>query len=574
MMPAEQYHDFPLAPPDRTWDKNEAIPRLRRWASRDGSGDKEQMDWQKYRKVFFWHESGELNEFGQFKFPYCDIIDGEPHVVRNAVQNALARIENSDIPSDDKLAVRRVAERQMARFRDDDGESESKAFDNTTNTFERKFGEPTPAQLEKINRIAKRPLSKDEVFIYPHKMAGDMVIPERYIQLSIPLLKIFVQNANDGVAFLLDHSWAGFGRPKPALPYGRVFEGWLGKEWLMEGETVSFNGSVYIVRGQEKDGISTDSIISDIETGVLFDTSIGWGADKFECSICGEDIRNVFKCPHIPGKKYVIDEDTNEVKLCYAIAKPPGYLMEDSAVFDGAYPGAGSSLCTVGDAFENEHGVFTIFDDFKQIPLDVRVYGTYSSKGGILTFIKKSDHKKIYSLSNTGSEADKKGVENKMNENLKKMLESFGITYKEGETKPEELLNQLAEKWAANPTVESQEGKIQSFMTQEQAKEKLGKEYSADEVLRFAKEGIDYHKQTIDDAIAMGVRAMGNDFPADTWRNTFAGMSTQAIKDIAKTWEAQARASIPAGRQTDPAAGSNQQSKTVDIPEEAFKVKK
>lgn len=558
MMPAEQYHDFPLAPPDRTWDKNEAIPRLRRWASRDGSGDKEQMDWQKYRKVFFWHESGELNEFGQFKFPYCDIIDGEPHVVRNAVQNALARIENSDIPSDDKLAVRRVAERQMARFRDDDGESESKAFDNTTNTFERKFGEPTPAQLEKINRIAKRPLSKDEVFIYPHKMAGDMVIPERYIQLSIPLLKIFVQNANDGVAFLLDHSWAGFGRPKPALPYGRVFEGWLGKEWLMEGETVSFNGSVYIVRGQEKDGISTDSIISDIETGVLFDTSIGWGADKFECSICGEDIRNVFKCPHIPGKKYVIDEDTNEVKLCYAIAKPPGYLMEDSAVFDGAYPGAGASLSASGGDFENEYGIFTVFDDFKKIPPDVRIYGTYSSKGGILTFIKKADHKKVYAFSNN-SQTFTKGGEKNMDEKVLKMLESFGITYKEGETKLEEVLSQLAEKWDA--TVKAIHDSAVPLKETECIITKAQKaEYD------------EYRKETIESAIVWGVRAMGNDFPAETWKKTFETMDKKTIEDIAKTWEAQAKDAIPAGRQTNPVAGLVQQN-PVTIPDDAFKLK-
>lgn len=567
-MPAEQYHDFPLSP-NRSWDASAAEPGLRRWASSDGSGDKDKINWSKLKQVYFWHEAEELTDFGQLKFPYCRIENGGPHVVHNAVQNALARIENSDIPADDKPAVRNVAERQMARFQNQNQSMDSSGIE----TFTRRFGEPTPKELEKINRISKRPLSKDEVFIYPHKMAGDMIIPDRFIQLSVPLLEVFMKNANDGVSFLLDHSWAGFGRPKPALPYGRVFEGWLDKEWLMEGETISFNGSAYIVRGQEKDGISTDSIISDIETGVLFDTSIGWGANKFECSICGNDIRDIRRCEHFPGKTYIVNEDTNEVKLCYAIAKPPGYLMEDSAVFDGAYPGAGTSLCTVGDVFENEHGIFAVFDDFKQIPLDVRVYGTYSNKGGILTFVKKADPKKIYSLSNTGLEADKKGVESKMTENLKKMLEAFGITYKEGETTFEELCNQLAEKWVAIPNVEPHEGEIQSYMTAEQVKEKLDREMSSDEVLRFAKEGIDYHKQTIDDAIAMGVRAMGNDFPADTWKNTFAGMSTQAIRDIAKTWEAQAKAAIPAGRQTDPAAGLGQKKVASAIPDDAFKVK-
>nr|HQA48449.1 hypothetical protein [Bacillota bacterium] len=69
------------------------------------------------------------------------------------------------------------------------------------------FGVPTDAQLAKINKLAKRKLSAEELFVYPHKMAGDMIIPERYIQLTVPLLKVFADDANAGVAFLLNHSW-------------------------------------------------------------------------------------------------------------------------------------------------------------------------------------------------------------------------------------------------------------------------------------------------------------------------------------------------------------------------------
>ena len=108
------------------------------------------------------------------------------------------------------------------------------------------FGVPNDEQLAKINKFAKRKLSAEEIFVYAHKMAGDMIIPERHTQLSIALLEQFVQNANAGVAFLLDHSWSGFGRPKAALPYGRVFEGQLSQNGLIEGETISFNGTTYI----------------------------------------------------------------------------------------------------------------------------------------------------------------------------------------------------------------------------------------------------------------------------------------------------------------------------------------
>lgn len=438
------------------------------------------------------------------------------------------------------------------------------------------FGVPTDAQLAKINKLAKRKLSAEELFVYPHKMAGDMIIPERYIQLTVPLLKVFADDANAGVAFLLNHSWT-WASPKPALPYGRIFEGELSKEGLVEGETISFNGTAYFVRGQEKDGISTDAIISDIETGVLFDTSIGWGADNFECSICGNDIRDWRKCEHIPGKKYIIDEDTGEVKLCWAMAKPPGYLMEDSGVFDGAYPGAGTSLAMLAadGGFENEQGTFVVVDDFKQMPMTT-ILGTYSSRGGILTFVKKAEYKKVYAMSSADNQP-LKGGDTKMDKKVLEMLEALGVAYKEGEATADELLKQVAEAYTAIPPVEPQEGEIEHYMTQEQVAEKLGKEYTAEEVLGLAKDGIDfavqkaeydiYRQETIDNALAAGVRAMGNDFPKETWEATFATMGKKQIEDIAKTWQKQAEADIPAGRRTDPKAG---QETEASLPDEAY----
>lgn len=438
------------------------------------------------------------------------------------------------------------------------------------------FGVPTDAQLAKINKLAKRKLSAEELFVYPHKMAGDMIIPERYIQLTVPLLKVFADDANAGVAFLLNHSWT-WASPKPALPYGRIFEGELSKEGLVEGETISFNGTAYFVRGQEKDGISTDAIISDIETGVLFDTSIGWGADNFECSICGNDIRDWRKCEHIPGKKYIIDEDTGEVKLCWAMAKPPGYLMEDSGVFDGAYPGAGTSLAMLAadGGFENEQGTFVVVDDFKQMPMTT-ILGTYSSRGGILTFVKKAEYKKVYAMSSADNQP-LKGGDTKMDKKVLEMLEALGVAYKEGETTTQEVLDKLAEAWAAIPPAEPQEGEIEHYMTQEQVAEKLGKEYTAEEVLGLAKDGIDfanqkaeydiYRQETINNALEAGVRAMGNDFPKETWEATFATMGKKQIEDIAKTWQKQAEADIPAGRRTDPKAG---QETEASLPDEAY----
>lgn len=457
------------------------------------------------------------------------------------------------------------------------------------------FGVPTDEQLAKINKLAKRKLKKEEVFVFPGKLAGDMIIPERYIQLTKELLDVFAKDANKGVSLLLDHSWApdGFfgmgGRPKAALPYGRTFDSRYenGEE---EGETVSLVADHYMVKNVEIDGINTNDLIASIEAGTLFDTSIGFSYGKAICSVCGEDY---YRCNHFKGKEYEIEKEdgTTEIKLCYVKAKPPGFLMENSLVFDGAYPGAGV-LSKAGDILENETGIYQVVDELKDIDPNKELIATYSQRTGLITMVKKANHKKPFSLGSfdKGDKKDStaitltdsngniikststKGDENFMNEKVTKLLSSLGIAFKEGETKAEELLTQIAEKWEVIEPIEMQEGQIEMYMTQEEVKEKLGAELTADEVLKLAKEGQEYHKALVEEAIAMGVRAMGNDFPADTWRESFKTMNTKSIKDIMKTWELQAKDEIPAGRQTDPEAGSNKL--VQNLPDEAFKVGK
>jgi hypothetical protein len=454
-----------------------------------------------------------------------------------------------------------------------------------------KFGVPTDEQLAKINKLAKRTLSADEVFVFPDKLAGDMIIPDRYVQLTKELLDVFAADAKKGVSILLDHSWApdGFfglgGRPKAAIPYGRTFDSKF-EGSTEEGETVSLMADHYMARGIELDGIKTDDLVASIEAGTLFDSSIGFSYSKAICSVCGGNYRSS-ECGHYAGRTYEIeDEDgVTRQKLCYIKAKPPGFLMENSLVFDGAYPGAGV-MSKAGEIFENETGIYQTVSELKGIDPVKALISTYSSRVGLITMVKKSDHKKVHSL---GSIDDKnaKGGEIKMNEKVLKMLEAFGMKISD-EFKPSdettEVFNTLAEKWdstvqaikdSATP-LKSAEGEptlsVGDIVFPKVYLEKeFGKALSSDELTKLAKEGQEYRKQLIDEALAMGVRAMGNDFTKETWEKTFGTMGIQAIKDIMKTWENQANVGIPAGRQTDPAAGQKQ---SVSIPDEAFKVGK
>lgn len=411
------------------------------------------------------------------------------------------------------------------------------------------FGVPTAGQLDKINALAKRALSKDEVFAFSTKMVGDALLTERYMKLHKSLLELYKTDAKAGVAFMLDHAWAGI---QKALVYGRTFDASIKRsDGTVEGETWALHGDTYIVRGKEKDGISTDSIIADIEDGTLFDVSIGFGFETATCSVCGE---NYYRCEHWRGREY-------EGQLCYIIAKPPGYLMELSGVFDGAYPTAG--ILSQMSLPEGQSELIQLPDEeLKKLPSGIMTYASYGSNSGrLLTYHKKDDLAK----GNTFSVPDlskPKGSDQEMSEPVTYTQEQVDALVKEAVDKA------VAEALANAPAVDPPAAP-EAFMTQEQATEKLGKELPADKVLTYAKEGMDYMAQLVEDAVAMGVRAQGNDFPAETWKNTFAGMGSQGIKDIMATFEKQAKEEIPAGRQS---SSLSQQAIAQTLPDDAFKV--
>lgn len=460
-----------------------------------------------------------------------------------------------------------------------------------------KFGVPTEEQLAKINKLAKRTLSADEVFAFSGKSAGDMLIPNRYTRISKELLQVMADDAKKGVSFMLNHNWSSWGGIQ-GIPYGKVFDGEIKASTEID-EAVELHLSKYIFRDDEvTDGISANALIKKIETGILSDTSISFSTDIMKCSICG---KNYFsrECSHWRGAKYEMGDGTT--KTCTVTAMPPSIIIpynnnalyEESIVWDGAYPGAMVSQAKDGDIIELPTGNFAVLGDKEELPDNTAFLNKYHN-GNILTMVKKSDHKKVHNLGGI-DEGRKEGVKKLMNEKLQKMLKDFGMSVEETEKltvdDASEILNQLAEKWdKLNVALKAQDvtlsigedgGSItlpkstlsnaEEFLSKETVKEKLGAELTADNVLNLAKEGQEYRKQLIDDTIAMGVRAMGNEFKAETWKVTLSTMESSAIKDIMANFETQAKNNIPNGRQTDANAGMGVK---VSPPDEAFKVGK
>lgn len=466
---------------------------------------------------------------------------------------------------------------------------ETTALERTT----RPYGTPTAGQLEKINTLAKRPLKAEDVFVFTDKAVGDGLIPGRLMRIHKSLLEVFREDARRGVSLMLDHPWAGlFAKPKPAYAYGRTFDSVIRKTMdnSLTDETWALFVDHYIVRGREKDGLSTDQIIADIEDGVFFDTSIGFGNDTYICSICGEDYMDYGKCKHYRGQEY-------DGEICSIILKPPGFLMENSLVFDGAYPGAGV-LSAMGSTRDIENN-FDPVEDIKGFKEGTRFIHTFSNnRGRLTTFVIREPVKGIVvpdmqGLCIMGAEMSTPGKDGETktmfeNEFVKSLFAKAGIETSQVEgIEADKLLSMVTEKLTAQAVSEAKAeaqaatAELLFALTEADIRGALGlvtgdiPENWASEIVRLSKEGRDARQELITDTLEWGVRAYGNDFASESYREMLSepGRSVQAIKDLREQFKRVAEQGLNPGRVTSPASPQTTELQVQNYaPAEAFKV--
>ena len=103
---AVPFEETVKAPEDRSWDADTAEARVRSWAS---GSDKEKINWGKYRRAFAWYDRSAPEEFGSYKLPHHDIINGRISVVWRGVAAAMQVLLGArggvDIPEGDRRGV-------------------------------------------------------------------------------------------------------------------------------------------------------------------------------------------------------------------------------------------------------------------------------------------------------------------------------------------------------------------------------------------------------------------------------------------------------------------------------------
>lgn len=407
---------------------------------------------------------------------------------------------------------------------------------------------PTDEQWEKMKKhIRSENYKKEDFFVFETLAVGDKVVPNRYIRLTPALLNVMKEDAEKGVSLMLNHNWSQFG--VQSIPIGKVFDGRIATG-TQEGEETTLYTTQYILRDDSKvDGYSKNDIIKLIESGILADTSVGWGTTRecYKCNICGNSIYDWRKCEHIPGQKYIVNEETNEVKQCIIQAEPPkelhagnNVLMENSIVFDGAYPNA-IIQSAMGNEVQTSNGILKSLNGKEDLSKNDIIFG-YSTNGSINLLYKQLMEKGGKEDMEDGkaetSELENENVETveEVVENTEENIEENALNNKITETTDTETTTDNTEKHECEATGEA-------LYTSKDILEKFDNICdSVEELVELAKEGLENRQEVIAEALSSGVHSMGNAFNKDIFTKTFSNMKTKDIKEMAKTWEEQAKA--------------------------------
>lgn len=116
------FKDFPIV--DRPWDSAAAVKRVR---TKTGSQEKPTAS---YRQAFFWFDPANTENFGAYKLPFVDVVDGQLKAVRRAIFAAKgamagARGQKPDIPAADVGAVNAHIDRYVKKIEKEDKEKQA-----------------------------------------------------------------------------------------------------------------------------------------------------------------------------------------------------------------------------------------------------------------------------------------------------------------------------------------------------------------------------------------------------------------------------------------------------------------
>jgi hypothetical protein len=262
---------------------------------------------------------------------------------------------------------------------------------------------------------------------------------------------------------------------------------------------------------------STDDFIQAVETGMVEEVSIGYGGGAETCDVCGARYFS-WECMHVAGFTYDIERAGQAATIMATVSINNAHLFEYSAVYAGATPNA-----VVVRKAEQE------------------------AEAGRLTRKQAAAIEARYRVRLPMPPENWRGA------NVTPNLAD------ERTTNMDELdqIRALASEAGApeGPVVEAVR-----WLVGENAR-----------LAPLADEGRQYREDLVADALAEGVRAMGEAFPAETYRQMFARAGLEEIKLLRTKWQEQAAQRFPGERQTVDEQSTKRQATPAIVPDSAYK---
>lgn len=356
------------------------------------------------------------------------------------------------------------------------------------------------ADLEKINRHTLEPVAASEIFTFSGNCSNDRMDSHFTRMDPMTTLRNYAEDLKSGVSLQEGHNVY-------VNPYGRSYDGEVTTQGDESGVSNAVRGSWYIMRGITANGNKTDDTIRQIKAGIVRDMSVGFAGGSYRCGSCGKDLWNS-DCPHIPG----LEDENGRMSFAWIV---DARLREVSTVYKGSTP----------DAYIDKAREY-----MKQGQMELDKVHQLEQRFNV----RLDDGSRSFYIANK-----KKGAGLDMD-----LLAQMRTAITENKLEKSafyELLGAEGEKFRQPDDIA--------------IRNELGDAASVDGVKKMKEEAVQgrqYVTDLVDKAVEVRVRAQGEGFKAEPYKNMLSrSADIEYIKDEIESYEKLAKERWPQGRQTE-----------------------
>jgi hypothetical protein len=414
----------------------------------------------------------------------------------------------------------------------------------------------------------------EDTFVFEAEISST-ALDAYYTHMADSTLRNFARDAATGVALLDSHD--GY---KLGVGYSS------GGRYEEEGESGRVVVSFYIVPGLRFGGnhsfASSDDYIRAIRNGVVRDVSVGFYGGRWICDLCKQPYYGQGSaCNHVAGWEYEIERDGRVVREMCTVAIHDARLSEVSLVYDGATPGAmilkaeqeaeaGRMSPAAIRQFEQQYRVrlprsSAVGTGVTTDPGRLARRGATTANAANYTLyvntgangVREMDEEQVDVTEPTVAEAEPQvDVTQAADAEARAMVESVRAATLESAA-PQGIALDAAVRWL-------NEQLAQASRQRDEAQAEIAR------LQPLADQGRAYREELVNQAVAEGVRAMGEAFPEETYRAMLSGAPLEHIRQVRDTFAAQAAVRFPGGRQTRDLEGDEKTPKRDAVPAAAY----